>query len=296
MQLRQLEYFRAVADAESISAAAGRLHVVQSGVSSAIRSLERELGSPLFDRGPRGVRLNAAGHALVPLARQTLADAAQAAAAVDEVRRGLRGIVTIGALPVLGLIDLTSAIAEFRGRHPHVSMRLVVAGSHELVRAIDHGEVDFALLSPVGATPDEVRLEPVASASFVALSPLGDASGADVATLPELAASPFIDAPRGFGTRDLIDEVFARAGLRRDIGVEAPDAAAIPVLVAKGAGVAIVPDFVAGLGDVGDALAVRPLDPPLPAWTLFLGTAVHTTPSRAAAAFMAMLRAVRRGG
>ncbi|HAN22951.1 MAG TPA: hypothetical protein DCP95_00050, partial [Microbacterium ginsengisoli] len=59
---------------------------------------------------------------------------------------------------------------------------------------------------------------------------------------------------------------------------------------------AIVPDFVAGLGDVGDALAVRPLDPPLPAWTLFLGTAVHTTPSRAAAAFMAMLRAVRRGG
>lgn len=61
MQLRDLTYFVAVAETGGFTAAAERLHVVQSGVSASIRSLERQLGAPLFDRVPRSVVLTDAG-------------------------------------------------------------------------------------------------------------------------------------------------------------------------------------------------------------------------------------------
>ncbi|MFD0788599.1 LysR family transcriptional regulator, partial [Micromonospora azadirachtae] len=78
MELRHLEYFVAVAAERSFTRAANRLHVVQSAVSAAISSLERELGSTLFERSAQRVDLTEAGEALLPQARATL-DAAQAA-------------------------------------------------------------------------------------------------------------------------------------------------------------------------------------------------------------------------
>ncbi|BBY39394.1 hypothetical protein MMAN_35280 [Mycobacterium mantenii] len=78
MELRHLEYFLAVADSRSFTAAAKRLHVVQSGVSATIKALERELGTELFIRAAAGVALSSAGEALRPHARATL-DAARAA-------------------------------------------------------------------------------------------------------------------------------------------------------------------------------------------------------------------------
>jgi DNA-binding transcriptional LysR family regulator len=78
VELRHLEYFVAVAEELSFTRASRRLHVVQSGVSSAIQSLERELGAALFDRDRHRVALTDAGQALLPEARATLA-AAQAA-------------------------------------------------------------------------------------------------------------------------------------------------------------------------------------------------------------------------
>ena len=73
MELRHLEYFVAVAEELSFTRASRRLHVVQSGVSSAIQGLERELGATLFDRNRHRVTLTEAGLALLPEARATLA-------------------------------------------------------------------------------------------------------------------------------------------------------------------------------------------------------------------------------
>ncbi|WP_155765050.1 LysR family transcriptional regulator, partial [Mycobacterium colombiense] len=98
MELRHLEYFLAVADSRSFTAAAKRLHVVQSGVSATIKALERELGTDLFVRGAAGVALSPAGEALRPHARATL-DAARAAKdAVGAARGTVRGTVTVGTL------------------------------------------------------------------------------------------------------------------------------------------------------------------------------------------------------
>src|SRR3954447_5122037 len=103
MELRQLATFVAVAEERSFTRAADRLHVVQSAVSAGLRKLEKELGASLFDRSTHSVTLTDAGLALLPEARATLAAAAAARDAVDEVRGGLRGTVALGTMQAQGM-------------------------------------------------------------------------------------------------------------------------------------------------------------------------------------------------
>src|SRR5690348_11968814 len=98
MELRQLEQFVVVAELSSFTRAAERLQVVQSGVSASIQALEHELGARLFDRGPRGARLTAAGRVLLPAARNTLDAARTARESVARITTGLAGQVQLGTM------------------------------------------------------------------------------------------------------------------------------------------------------------------------------------------------------
>src|SRR5262249_9884044 len=118
VELRHLEYFVAVAEELSFTRASRRLHVVQSGVSSAIQGLERDLGAALFDRDRHKVTLTEAGRALLPEARATLAAAQAAADAVAEATAGLRGTLSIGTMTSTGPIDLPALLGRFHEQHP----------------------------------------------------------------------------------------------------------------------------------------------------------------------------------
>lgn len=292
MQLRQLEYFLAVVKEGSFSSAAEALHVVQSGVSAAIRSLERELGVPLFERTARGVVLSDAGTALLPHAHRVLSDVDSATEVVDEVRRGVRGTVVAGVLPVVGLVDLPDAIATFRVSHPQVAVHLHIAGTKNLANQLNEGEVDFALISPAAPLPPDILLTRLGSSPFVGLVPADhELAAREEVSWEDLVDCPFVDSPRGFGNRDLVDQEIARRGLRRQIVVEAPDAWAIPELVGKSVGVALVPSFVAE----GHADSVRVLTLTVELqWSLFLATAGHHPPSHAARLLIRHIAATAR--
>src|SRR5882672_10764440 len=119
MELRHLRYFVAVGEEQHYGRAAERLHVAQPALSRQIQDLETELGFPLFDRLPRGVRLNAAGKLFLSDARRILQDVNEAKLRAERVAHGKAGTLRIGIANALSWHGLVvSAFREFRRRQP----------------------------------------------------------------------------------------------------------------------------------------------------------------------------------
>jgi DNA-binding transcriptional LysR family regulator len=245
MELRHLEYFVAVAEELSFTRASKRLHVVQSGVSAAIRSLERELGVALFDRSPQRVALSDAGEVLLPRARATL-DAAQTARdAVEGVRGGVRGTVTVGTMTAVGLVDVPALLGRFHAEHPAVTLRLrmsTTTGSAGLAGALVAGELDLAFLSLPGRPPSGLRWRELASTPIVLVVPADHVlAGLDTVSIARVAGERFVDFPLGYGNRAVVDRAFAAAGVDRHVSIEVADMATGAACVAEGLGVAFLP-------------------------------------------------------
>ncbi len=176
VELRHLATFVAVAEEASFTRAADRLHVVQSAVSAGVRNLEKELGTMLFDRSTRRVKLTDSGRALLPEARATLAAAQAARDAVDEARGGLRGTVVLGTMQAQGMraIDLAGVLAAFRAGHPGVEVKLRHSGgSTEMAREVREGSLDLAFVALPGAAPPGLELIPLAREPIVLADRLG---------------------------------------------------------------------------------------------------------------------------
>jgi len=247
MELRQLEVFVAVAEELSFTRASARLHLVQSGVSSAVKALERDLGTALFDRDRHRVMLTEAGQALLPEARATLAAAQAARDAVAEAQGGLRGTLTVGTMLSTGPLDLPGLLERFHRSHPGVTVRLRQSdsGSAGLARAVLDGGLDLAVVSLTGPAPPGLTLRLVAEEPLVLVARPGHALAGGPVTIAELAAEPFIDYPPGWGTRASADRVFAEVGLDREVPFEAAEFGVAIRLVRGGLGLAFLPASVA---------------------------------------------------
>src|SRR4051812_5855269 len=241
MELRQLAYVVAVADEGSFTRAAAREHVAQPGVSAQVRRLERELGQPLFARGPGPVTLTAAGEAVLPLARVALAAAAGVRVAADEIAGIVRGRVAVGVVPSV-TARLADALAAFHADHPGVEITLVEDTSDALLDSVRAGRLDVALAGVAGAAPRGLRTATVTDEALVAaVAPGHPLAGRAAITLRRLADEPLIALPRGTGGRTALDRGFAAAGLHPRIALEAGDPRVLMDLARRGLGVAIVP-------------------------------------------------------
>ena len=253
MELRHLEVFVAVAEELSFTRASSRLHLVQSGVSSAVKALERDLGAALFDRDRHRVALTHAGQALLPAARATLAAAQAARDAVGEAQGGLRGTITVGTMVSTGGLDLPALLERFHRTHPGVTVRLrhSASGSTGLARDVVAGGLDLALLSLPGQVPAGLSLRPVTEEPLVVISrPEHPLAGRRV-RLAQLAGESFIDFPPGWGNRAVADRAFAAAGLDREVPFEAADFTSVIALVRAGLGIAFLPArAAAGVSDL----------------------------------------------
>ncbi|MFC3999430.1 LysR family transcriptional regulator [Nocardiopsis sediminis] len=247
MELRQLQYFVAVAEERHFTRAARRMLVAQSGLSASIRSLERELGAPLFVRSTRRVELTDAGHALLPEARQALAKAEDARDVVAAVRGLLRGTLRVGTLQCLGGLDVPRVLADFRARHPGVEIRLQQDGSGALLDGVRQGTLDLAFTADDGRGGDGLHLTPLAAEPMVlACGPDHPLAARSEVRLADLAGSPFVDFTDSWGTRGAADRMLAAHGVERRVELEVNDVHTLLELVAYGLGVAIVPEHFRG--------------------------------------------------
>ena len=122
--LRQLRAFVAVAQLGSFSAAAVRLHLTQSALSMLVRSLEDEIGVPLFVRTTRSVKLTDAGRDFLPLAEQMLVDLHNAVADTRARAERARGRIVVAVTPTFASTMLPPLLSRYRAEHPDVQVVL----------------------------------------------------------------------------------------------------------------------------------------------------------------------------
>jgi DNA-binding transcriptional LysR family regulator len=269
VELRHLEYFVAVAEEEHFTRAAERLHLAQSGLSASIRSLERELGAPLFVRSTRRVALTEAGRALLAEARRTLASVAAARSAVAAVQGLLRGTVSIGTEQCLGVIDLPAVLSRFRTVHPGVEVRLRQSGSTGLVEDVRTGGLDLAFVAlsggrvPAGVALTALRTEPM----MLVCHPDHPLAAQEAIDWPRLEDETFVDFHPDWGARQVTDRAFGAAGMSRQVALEVNDVHSLLDFVAADLGVALVPRPIAHKKKAGKVVAV-PLRATAPDWVV----------------------------
>jgi DNA-binding transcriptional LysR family regulator len=259
MELRQLEYFAAVAEEANFTRAAERIHVAQPAVSAQIQRLERELGQPLLDRSRRTVRLTAAGEAVLPYARAALAAVVDIRVAVDELAQLVRGTVTIGTVTSHN-VDMPSLLADFHADYPQVEITLSTDSSDALIEKVRSGRLDAAIVSVgPGEQPDGLDTEVATDEAIVAVvSPTDKLASRKTIRLTDLADHPLIALPVGAGIRHQFDAACAKAGVTPRIAFEATTPVALADLAERGLGVAIVPASVPRDRDGVHALAIVP--------------------------------------
>jgi DNA-binding transcriptional LysR family regulator len=288
MELRQLTHFVAVAEDNSFTKAARRLHLSQSALSISIRALEHDLGARLFERTRREVTLSDAGRALLPEARRILADVNVARAAVGDVGHGLRGTVRIGLMQALPLVDVAEILTRYHRERPLVEIcpRPAEGGSSALADAVRAGDLDVAFVSLPGGPHPGLTLTPLAAEPVrLIVRPDHPLASRTSVHIRELAGERFVDFPVGFGTRRVVDHEFAKAGVEHKVVVEVPDLSTLAELVRAGLGVATLPlSLVPGRG----RLAVIDIDP-APTFEVALAVPSDRRPKATTQAFLDLI-------
>lgn len=238
VDLRQLRYFVAVAEAGSLTRAADRLHIAQQSLSQAIRTLEMQLGAPLLERSSRGVRLTDVGVVLLREARPVLVQAERAVEATRRAARGEGGELRLGCLASVANYVLPPVVRAFRERHPEITLVVEDVSIAELVERLRAGELDAALGRP--PLIDDLETEVVLSEPVAAVLPEEHPlAGRASLSLSELADEPWVLTPRTSWPpwHRRYDEDFARAGFRPRVVQRAATVQGLLALVAAGVGV-----------------------------------------------------------
>jgi LysR family carnitine catabolism transcriptional activator len=261
VERRQLESFLAVAEAGSFTRAASRLSIAQPSLSYSIRALEKELGATLFERHGRGVRLTAAGEALMAPAQRTVRSFSLARGAVRAVADAGFGRLTIVSNTLWTVDPLVRVVGEFRQLQPGVRFVLTdPTNRSDVLDRLRSGEADLGL---VDGTPPSGALASrwLAEHELVAVLPPGTTHRLLTVTVSELVPLGLISTPRGTAMRTLLDEQLEAAGAAPEVAIETAHVASVIPLVLVGAGVAILPEGMAAEAAAKGARVVR-LDPP----------------------------------
>jgi len=251
MELRHLRYFLAVAEERHITRAAARLGLKQPPLSQQIRALEKELGTKLFTRLPRGVELTPAGQGLLDDARALLSGVERAASRARAAAMGQPGRISIGLTTSAALHPgVTRALRAYADRHPAVSLDLHANSAAGLTEALLREEVQVAIMRAAVARPADLVFEKLAQENMLIALPARHhlvrrrASGALAPiSLRALARERLIlvrrhAAPGMYG--NLVDACH-KAGFAPLVVAEVEQMLTAINLVAAGVGISLVP-------------------------------------------------------
>ncbi|MDT8913060.1 LysR family transcriptional regulator [Amycolatopsis sp. PS_44_ISF1] len=258
--LRGLECLVAVLDSGSVTEAAARLHLSQPALSHQLAALEKEIGTPLLERLPRGTRATTAGRAVEQDARAALRAAERVVATGRAVGRGVGGRLRIACAESMTVAVLAPVLRRWQRRHPAVELALTeLTSADALADAVTTGEADLA----VGPRParwtgpaELVGLEEVVVAMARAHPLAGTAGGLG---FTGIAAQPVVHYHELNGLGGWLDEVAAAHGVRLHAVTRTRQATTAAHLAAAGLGLALVPTTALNATFPGAVRSLKPL-------------------------------------
>jgi DNA-binding transcriptional LysR family regulator len=258
--LRALECLVALVEAGSVTGAAAQLHLSQPALSHQISALEKEIGTPVVERLPRGIRPTAAGLAVAQEARDALHHAALAVTIGRKVGEGRAGRLRIASAETMTTWLLTPAMRQWRLRHPEVAFELSEFSSADRMdRFLTAGEADLIVGPRPTATTHHVEV--LGTEEMVVVAGPGHRFADEHAVgLAAVVKEPFIHYDPENGMAVWVDDLAAEHGITFDTVLRTRSPRTAAQLAAADMGVAIVP--VSALPGRRDG-TVRPFDPPI---------------------------------
>jgi LysR family hydrogen peroxide-inducible transcriptional activator len=249
MDLRQLRYFVAIAEAGTMTRAAERCHVAQPSLSQQIAKLERTLGVALFDRLARGVALTPAGKALLPRARGMLADAEEIRVRIAQDVADGAGRFAVGVIPTIAPYTLHRILPRLQEEFPAAEIIIREDLTDHVTEAVEDNELDLAVTStPIRSELLEVEVVDSEPLMLVLPSghPLGDAPAVDPADVRD-EPTIILNAMHCLGEQ--MQGFCTRTGMGRSVVCEGTQLGTVLELVAAGMGISLVPRMAARQDD-----------------------------------------------
>lgn len=218
--LRFLGYVDEIARAGSIRRAAERLHVAPSAVNRRLQDLEEELGTPIFERVPSGMRLTAAGELFVQYIRSRAADLGHVRSAIEEMRGLRRGSVKLVASQALAPEFLPRVIASFRRDHPLVAFEVRIGDYLHALAALRAFEIDLALPFNLPPQPDIERIAVVEQKLMAVMHRSHPLASCPTLKVRDCAQFPVMLPNRDLGGRQLLERFLARSSVTLTAVVE----------------------------------------------------------------------------
>ncbi len=268
IDVRQLRYFMAVAKERSFTRASERLNMAQPPLSRRIQDLEAEIGSPLFNRESRPLRLTDAGQILYDQASLVIGAMERLEAAMHRISARPSSRFTLGLVPSTLYARFPEVVSRFRELSPDIDLSLAEMDSAEQVRALFDGRIDAGvdriIVDETGLNHITLRQEPLIAALPAGHHMLGRR---EPLTLGEVGTMPVLLYPREPrpSYADIVLQVFQQHDVVPFAISEVRELQTALLLVAAGAGVCVVPESVRRLArpDIGFAELAEPVTAPL---------------------------------
>jgi LysR family transcriptional regulator, hydrogen peroxide-inducible genes activator len=244
MEIHQLRYFCAVVRAGSFTRAAEELGIAQPSLSQQIRVLEKQVGTPLFERLGRSIRLTPHGEALSQRALNILQQVAEAQSSMADLREGVRGRLRLGVIPTIMPYLIAPRIGEFLERYPEVEVQFSEDTTPRLIERLQAGDLDLAVSGLPVRNPDIICSELGREELFLAVAEDHALARRREVDLQDLHDERLLLLKEGHCLReDVLSCVRAKAGLRA--AFETDQLASIFQLVRSGFGLTVVPAMAA---------------------------------------------------
>ncbi|MBE1707544.1 MULTISPECIES: LysR family transcriptional regulator [Mesorhizobium] len=289
MEMHQVRYFLTAANSLSFTRAAEACHVSQPALTTAIKMLEAQLGTPLFYREGKQIVLTEFGRRMQPCLGQILEQAKAAESIAKDFRLLNQVPIRLGVMSSIGPMRIASLLAEFQRQSPGVEVAVRDGAPEALAAQLDADEIDVAVLNALDGLGDNYRAEPLYTEQYVVLLPPEHPLIArNVIALRDLSEQPYVDR-LSCELREIVMGVCSDMGVKLYAPFRSERDEWVQAMVMANIGFAFMPEF-----SVTHPESVRrPLVDPAVERTISLITVLGRRHSPAVAAFVRTIRSHR---